>query len=132
MELMVNPLRNQEGFTLMEVLVATTIAAVGFLGLAATHVMSVRATAVGRNVSIATTVAAEAIETMRRLPYAEIATADAATVTRGEAGRELYFTRSAIVSAVGTTSKKVTMRVDWTDQFGTHAPGVQLITVIGQ
>lgn len=128
MELMANTLRNEEGFTLMEVLVATTIAAVGFLGLAATHVTSLRATAVGRNVSIATTVAAEAIETMRRLPYAEIASADAATVTRGE----LAFTRSAVVAAVGTSSKKVTMRVDWTDQFGTHAPGVQLITVIGQ
>lgn len=120
--------RREDGFTLMEVLVAITIAAVGFLGLAATHITSVRATAVGRNVSIATTVAAEAIETMRRLPYADIASADAATVTRGE----LSFTRSATVAAVGTTSKKVTMRVDWTDQFGTHAPGVQLITVIGE
>lgn len=129
---MTKPLRNEEGFTLMEVLVATTIAAVGFLGLAATHITSVRATAVGRNVSIATTVASEAIETMRRLPYADIASASASTVTRGEAGRELHFSRSAIVAAVGTSSKKVTMRVDWTDQFGTHAPGVQLITVIGQ
>lgn len=125
---MTNLVRREDGFTLMEVLVAITIAAVGFLGLAATHITSVRATAVGRNVSIATTVAAEAIETMRRLPYADIATADAATVTRGD----LSFTRSATVAAVGTTSKKVTMRVDWTDQFGTHAPGVQLITVIGE
>lgn len=125
---MTNLVRREDGFTLMEVLVAITIAAVGFLGLAATHITSVRATAVGRNVSIATTVAAEAIETMRRLPYADIASADAATVTRGE----LSFTRSATVAAVGTTSKKVTMRVDWTDQFGTHAPGVQLITVIGE
>jgi type IV pilus modification protein PilV len=128
MELMTTLVRREDGFTLMEVLVAITIAAVGFLGLAATHITSVRATAVGRNVSIATTVAAEAIETMRRLPYADIASADAATVTRGE----LSFTRSATVAAVGTTSKKVTMRVDWTDQFGTHAPGVQLITVIGE
>lgn len=121
-------LEREDGFTLMEVLVATTIAAVGFLGLAATHVTSLRATAVGRNVSIATNLAAEAIETMRRRPYAEIASASAATVTRGE----LTFTRSATVAAVGASSKKVTMRVDWTDQFGAHAPGVQLITVIAQ
>jgi len=117
-----------EGFTLIEVLVATAIAAIGFLGLAATHIASVRATAVGRNVSIATSVATESIETLRRLPYDEVVSSSPTTVARGN----LSFTSTATVADVGTTSKKVTMGVTWTDQFGTHAPGVQLITVIGQ
>lgn len=126
-------LRRQDGFTLIEVLVATSIAAVGFLGLAATHISSVRATAMGRNISIATNVATEALETLRRRPYAEVVTSSPTTVTRGY----MAFTSTATVTAVGTTSKKVTLGVAWTDQFGTHAPGtsspgVQLITVIGE
>lgn len=118
----------EDGFTLVEVLVATGIAAIGFLGLAATHVASMRATAVGRNVSIATSVANEALEAMRRQPYDEITTSSPTAVTRGH----MSFTTTATVAAVGTTSKKVTMGVTWTDQFGTHSPGVQLITVIGE
>ncbi len=125
-------LRRNDGFTLIEVLVATGIAAIGFLGLAATHIASVRATAFGRNVGIATSVANEAIETMRRLPYDQVVTTSPTTVTRGH----LNFTRTATVAVVGTSSKKVTMGVQWTDQFGNHNPaangGVQLITVIGE
>ena len=126
-------LRREDGFTLMEVLVATTIAAVGFLGLTATHVTSVRATAMARNISIATNVATEQLETLRRKPYDEVVTSSPTTVTRGY----MTFTSTATVAAVGTSSKKVTLGVGWTDQFGTHAPGtsspgVQLITVIGE
>jgi prepilin-type N-terminal cleavage/methylation domain-containing protein len=120
--------RRQEGFTLVEVLVATAIAAIGFLGLAATHVASMRATVIGRNVSLATSIASESIETMRRLPYDQITTSSPTTVMRGY----MTFTSEATVADVGTTSKKVTMGVSWSDQFGPHYPGVQLITVIGE
>ncbi len=119
---------SEAGFTLVEVLVATAIAAIGFLGLAATYVTSLRATVVGRNVSIATNLAAETIETMRRRPFAEIATSSPTSTVRGY----VTFTSEAIVAAVGATSKKVTMTVSWSDQFGTHSPGVQLVTVIGE
>lgn len=120
--------KGEAGFTLVEVLVATAIAAIGFLGLAATYVTSLRATVVGRNVSIATNLAAEALETMRRRPYEEIATSSPTSTVRDH----VTFTSAATVAAVGTTSKKVTMAVSWTDQFGAHSPGVQLVTVIGE
>jgi prepilin-type N-terminal cleavage/methylation domain-containing protein len=125
-------LRREDGFTLIEVLVATGIAAIGFLGLAATHIAAVRATAFGRNVSIATSVANEQIEALRRLPYDQVVSQSASTVTVGT----LDFTRTVTVADVNTSSKKVTMGVSWTDQFGSHNPaaggGVQFITVIGQ
>lgn len=118
--------RSDAGFTLVEVLVATAVASIGFLGLAATHIASVRATAVGRNVSVATTIAAEELEAMRRMPFADIASVSPTSETRGS----LTFTRSAVVDGLGSSSKKVTMDVGWNDQFGAH--NVQLITVIGQ
>ncbi len=126
--------RRNEGFTLVEVLVAMSIAAVGFLGLAATHVTSMRATVFGRNVSLAISIANETIETLRRRPYAEIATASPSTVVR----EGISFTSTTTVAALGTSSKRVTMGIGWTDRFGTHtpggatAPGVQLITVIAE
>lgn len=126
-------LRN-DGFTLVEVLVAMSIAAIGFLGLAATHVTSMRATVFGRNVSLATSIANESIETLRRRPYAEIASASPSTVVR----EGISFTSTTTVAALGTSSKKVTMGIGWTDRFGTHtpgttnAPGVQIITVIAE
>ncbi len=128
MALMTTSLARDDGFTLIEVLVAISIAAVGFLGLAATHIASVRATGVGRNMSIATNIAAERLETMRRLPYDEITTGSPTSVLRGHT----TFTSTATVADAGTTAKRVTMGVSWNDQFGTHANGVQLITVIGQ
>lgn len=120
--------RQNDGFTLVEVLVAMSIAAIGFLGLAATHVTSMRATVLGRNVSLATSIANETIETLRRRPYAEIASTSPTTVTRDG----IYFTSTTTVAALGTSSQKVTMGVSWTDQFGPHVPGVQIITVIAE
>jgi type IV pilus modification protein PilV len=124
---MIRARQSDDGFTLIEVLVAMAIAAIGFLGLAATHVTAVRATAVGRNVSIATGIASRQIESMRRVSYAEVATAAAVSESVGS----MPFTRTATVAAApGGTSKKVTMLVQWNDQFGAH--NVQLVTVIGQ
>jgi type IV pilus assembly protein PilV len=122
------PIRRGDGFTLVEVLVAMSIAAVGFLGLAATHVASLRATVVGRNVTLATSVASESLEALRRLPYASLASTSPASVARDN----VTFTSTATVAASSATSKKVTMNVSWHDQFGVHTNGVQLITVISE
>ena len=117
-----------DGFTLVEVPVAMSIAAVGFLGLAATHMTSVRATVFGRNVSLATSIANETIETLRRTSYADIASTSPATVTR----EGISFTTTTTVAALGTSSLKVTQLVSWRDQFGNHPSGVQLVTVIAE
>lgn len=119
--------RNDDGFTLVEILVAMAIAGIGFLGLAATHVSAVRATAVGRNMSIATGIANQQLEWMRRQPYDSLATTSPVSHSVGY----MPFTQSATVAdAPGGGAKKVTMRVDWNDQFGAH--NLQLVTVIGQ
>ncbi len=119
--------RGDSGFTLVELLVAASVASIGFLGLAALHANSIRTTAVGRNITVATQLATEEMEILRRTPAASLTNVAAANVTVGY----LTYTRSATVAPVGPgTAMQVTVNVAWNDQFGAHT--FPLISVIGQ
>ena len=114
------------GFTLVELLVAVVVASIGFLGLAVLHVTSIRATSVGRNTSVATTLATEQLEVMRRTPSSALASVDPETLTVGAHD----FVRSATVAGTGPgDSKQVRVDVNWYDQLGSHQ--VRLVTVMG-
>jgi len=122
---MPTPRHNESGFTLVELLVAATLASIGFLGLAATHATALRATTVGRSSSVATLRAAEQIEILRRADY-DAVTSSAAT---GTTENGVTYTRTVNVSASPAgDSKRVQVLVAWSDQFGPHQ--VELISVI--
>lgn len=118
-------LRSQDGFSLVELLVAAALAAIGFLGLAATHANAIRATAVGRHTTVATHLASEQVEALRRLEYDDVASGDSESVNHH--GR--YYTRTVTVGGAPTgISKRVQVDVAWNDFFGAH--NVALVTVI--
>lgn len=120
-------LRSNAGFTLVELLVASMLAAVGFLGLAALHANSLRTTGVGRNMSIATALATQQIEILRRTPAASLVSTDPENITSGHR----VYTRTATVAAVGPgTAKQITVDVGWSDAFGAH--DLTLVSVMGQ
>jgi len=119
--------RGEAGFTLVELLVAATLASVGFLGLAALHANAIRTTAVGRNMNVATALASQQIEALRRTPASALEDVDAQTITVDHK----QFTRSATITAVGPgTAKQVSVHVTWSDAFGNH--DYALVSVIGQ
>ena len=64
---------DQRGFTIIEVMAATFIIAVAFLGLASVHVTSSKAHSLGVNRGTAAMLATQEIEAMRRNELAAIA-----------------------------------------------------------
>ncbi|HEY2387731.1 MAG TPA: prepilin-type N-terminal cleavage/methylation domain-containing protein [Candidatus Binatia bacterium] len=117
----------EAGFTLLELLVAASVASIGFLGLAALHANSIRTAAVGRNITAATGLAQEEIEIMRRTPASSLTNLGSQNVVVGG----VTYARSATVAGVGPgTAQQVTVNVGWNDQFGAHT--FALVSVIGQ
>ena len=60
-------LSNQNGFTLLELLIALTILTIGLLGLAGLHIAAIQGNVSGFKISTATAVAQERIEELKAL-----------------------------------------------------------------
>ena len=60
-------LSNQKGFTLLELLIALTILAIGLLGLAGLHIAAIQGNVSGFKISTATAVSQERIEELKAI-----------------------------------------------------------------
>lgn len=65
--MMMKKLSNQNGFTLLELLIALTILTIGLLGLAGLHIAAIQGNVSGFKISTATAVAQERIEELKAL-----------------------------------------------------------------
>jgi prepilin-type N-terminal cleavage/methylation domain-containing protein len=61
--------RESEGFTLLEVLIAVVILAIGLLAIAQMQIISIRFNAQGRDMTEATTLAMDTLEHLKSLPF---------------------------------------------------------------
>lgn len=103
---------SQAGFTIIETLVAMLIIAVSFLGLAGVHIVASKAQSLGNNQGLATFLADEQIEQMRRTAFADI---DTDLMIEEREG--VPFTVVRLVNDLGT-SKKVDVLVLWNSRLG--------------
>lgn len=78
--------KSQNGFTLVELLIALVIFAVGILGVATMQVTSIKGNSKGRQVSEASNVAADRLEMFMSLSYNDAALADGTGTNDGIAG----------------------------------------------
>lgn len=106
---------SEDGFTIIETLVAMMIIAVAFLGLAGVHIVSSQAQSLGNNQGLATFLADEQMEQMRRTSYADIETAVLFEQREG-----VPFTVVRMVNDLGT-SKKVGVLVLWNGRLGVRS-----------
>lgn len=112
---------DQGGFTIIEVMAATFIIAVAFLGLASVHVTSSKAHSLGVNRGAAAMLATQEIEAMRRSGLAAISSG---TSTHSLGGVPYTVTRTVSEVELG---KKIVVQVAWTDRFGAQTLTTQSV-----
>jgi len=105
-------LRDERGFTIVETMAATLIMAVAFLGLAGVHTLSSRAQSLGANQGLATYIANEQIEMMRRSAFSNVVSTVDSAELEGE-----NFTIVRIVTN-SDLSKRVAVTVVWVGRMG--------------
>lgn len=66
-------IRARGGFTLIEVVIASAILAVGLLAVAAMQIQALRQSAKGRDLSSAASIARDQLEVVQRMPWANVA-----------------------------------------------------------
>jgi prepilin-type N-terminal cleavage/methylation domain-containing protein len=127
------PLRNREGFTLVEVMIAVFVLTVALLGLISVTIMIIKGNDFSKRMTTATTLAKDKIEEVKKRPYNTVSpgtTTDYRNVDSSAGSTGAYFTRIMTVTdnAPATNMKTVQVEVRWT-WGGTRTVTVR--TIIG-
>ena len=102
--------KNEQGFTLMELLVAVTVLAIGLLGIAGLQGTTIRRNVTAMRNTEATALIEDKIEEIRNSPFDN--------VTSEGAEQNGVFTRRVTVQAntpIAGSTKTVTVTVSWSD-----------------
>ena len=105
---------NQNGFSLIEVLIGLVLLAIGLLAIAGMQITSVRGNFFSSNMTQASVLAQDRMETLRNTPFAD----PALTVGNHNDGviPGTIFSRDYIVGVVpGTGMLSIAVRVSWRD-----------------
>ena len=109
-----NQRNRQNGFTLVEVLIAITILAFGMLAVASMQIWGIRGNSTAIWHTEAATAVASEIERLMALPYddADLTAGDQGPVTQGNYKLEWYVTVDAPVN----NTKTIKVKVTWDDR----------------
>jgi type IV pilus assembly protein PilV len=126
----VGQLKNVRGFTLLEVMIALVILAVGLLGLASLQVMAIKGNSFGQQMTVASTLAQNQLEQLRRTPAALVNGNDTVTDQNG-----ITYTRNWAVTpnSPQTGASTVLITISWTGptgQGGAAARSINMRTII--
>lgn len=108
-------LASQDGFTIIETLVAMLLIATAFLGLAGVHMVSAKAQSLGNNLGLATNLADQRLEESLRMPFDSII-----TTWESEEREGVDFAVVRIVSEL-EVAKKVDVVVVWNERLGSRS-----------
>ena len=127
------------GFTLLEVMIAMTILAVGLLALAAMQLHAMRGGAQGRHSTRAAAVARDQMETFQRMPWAGmgptagwLAGPNVTTTVQSPTGprvEETYGLAWRITDVVPGFTRAVDVRVTWTEDDSGNAKQMLLSSI---
>lgn len=126
---MMKSLSNQEGFTLIEVIIATFILIVAVLSLVSVAVMVIKGNSLGKEMTTATTLAKSKLEAVTILGYGNVTAATETFDATGTAAGTFY-TRTLVVNAntPAANMQTITVAVSW--NWGALPRSVTISTVI--
>jgi len=105
----------KNGFSLIEVLIALVLFAVGVLGIGAMQIGSIKGNSFSQEVTQATVLSQEKLEELTRMDF------DDSSLSNGDHGEGLLngsrFSRSYHVEDTSTSLKAVTVTVRWTEDI---------------
>jgi type IV pilus assembly protein PilV len=108
-------MKERSGFTLIEVLIALTILAVGLLALATMQIVSIRGNAFSTEMTYATMLAQSRLEQIRNMAYDSV-TSGTEIVPANETSKGIPYTIQRTVNNddPATDMKRITLVVLWT------------------
>lgn len=115
----------EEGFTIMELLIALAILTISVLGMGNVIVNAARSGAISRKTTMACNLCQAKIEAIKALGYNALSNSQENNIDeKGQPGG--YFSRT-VTTANGPISdtRLITVTVSWTDILGPHAVSVQ-------
>lgn len=122
-------LNEESGFTILEVLIATVILAIGLLGIAALQMTAISGNAFGYKLNEATERIETKIEQYRNMPFEDIASEN--NLPTDEEG----YTVSSVVTdgvPIADDTKTVVVTVSWTDDTTTKDHQISFRTIISR
>ncbi|HXH10517.1 MAG TPA: prepilin-type N-terminal cleavage/methylation domain-containing protein [Alphaproteobacteria bacterium] len=103
---------DKNGFTLIEVLIAIVIITIGTLGLASLTVSVIHGNSFSNRLTIATTLAQDRMEAVKRLGYKNVSTVEGTEDYGSILGYEGY-KRVTSISSLTSGMKRVEVQVSW-------------------
>lgn len=121
-----NRVRDQRGFTLLEVMITLVILAIGLLGLAGLQIIAIKGNSFGQQMTVASTMAQNQLEQMRRGAVALGSSNDAVTDQNG-----ITYTRTWTVTpnTPNTDMNTVNITVSWAGPTGSGTEATRNITL---
>jgi type IV pilus assembly protein PilV len=118
----------EEGFTLIEIMIALVVMSIGLTALAAVQISAIRGNAFSKRMTTAVSIADEKIEQLKSSPYANILSEPSIQITQSN----MNFTMQVTVTANSPlpNSKKVEVVVTWSEGSKSHS--VPITTIVSQ
>jgi type IV pilus assembly protein PilV len=119
-------LKESRGFTLLEVMIALVIFAIGLLGLAGLQVMAIKGNSFGQQMTVASTLAQNQLEALRESAGSLSDGNDTVTDQNG-----ITYTRNWVVAANQPQANMdtVDITVSWTGPTGSGTEAIRTITI---